>query len=44
MWGLPLRRVDLEALGDAAPDGPILGVRVPDTGVQKILAASGPGV
>ena len=26
-WERPLRRSDLEALGAAAPDGPILGVR-----------------
>jgi len=25
VWERPLRRSDLEALGDAAPDGPILG-------------------
>src|SRR5947209_8130465 len=29
-WERPLRRGDLEALGDAAPDGPILCARVPD--------------
>lgn len=28
VWERPLRRKDLEALGDAAPDGPILGARV----------------
>ena len=28
-WERPLRRGDLEALGDAAPDGPILAVHVP---------------
>jgi len=28
VWERPLRRPDLEALGDAAPDGPILGARV----------------
>jgi hypothetical protein len=27
VWERPLRRSDLEALGDAAPAGPILGVR-----------------
>ena len=26
-WERPLRRADLEALGDAAPTGPILGIR-----------------
>jgi hypothetical protein len=28
-WERPLRRSDLAALGDAAPDGPILAVHVP---------------
>src|SRR3954451_9552617 len=28
VWERPLRRSDLEALGDGAPDGPILGARV----------------
>jgi hypothetical protein len=28
VWERPLRRSDLAALGDAAPDGPILGARV----------------
>ena len=28
-WERPLRKSDLEALGDAAPQGDILGVRVP---------------
>ena len=27
VWERPLRRSDREALGDAAPDGPILGAR-----------------
>src|SRR5437660_28698 len=28
VWERPLRRSDLQALGDAAPAGPILGARV----------------
>jgi len=28
VWERPLRKSDLTALGDAAPDGPILGARV----------------
>ena len=28
VWERPLRRADHEALGDDAPDGPILGARV----------------
>lgn len=38
-WERPLRRADLEALGEAAPDGPILAVRVPDVGVKDALIA-----
>ena len=33
-WERPLRRGDLEALGDAAPQGPILAARVPDLGTE----------
>jgi hypothetical protein len=38
-WERPLRRADLEALGDAAPDGPILAARVPDLGVKEAFLA-----
>ena len=34
-WERPLRRGDLEALGDAAPQGPVLAARVPD--LQELL-------
>jgi len=43
-WERPLRRGDLEALGDHAPQGPILGVRVPDVGVKEALVADEPEV
>jgi len=43
-WERPLRRADLEALGEAAPDGPILAVRVPDVGVKDALIADDAGV
>lgn len=43
-WERPLRRSDLEALGGAAPDGPILGVRVPDLGAKAALLADDPAV
>lgn len=43
-WERPLRRADLEALGDAAPDGPILGARVPDIGAKDALLADDAGV
>src|ERR1700694_4967693 len=38
-WERPLRKTDLQALGDAAPDGDILGVRVSDEGVKFALIA-----
>ena len=44
VWERPLRRSDLAALGDAAPDGPILGVRVQDVGAKEALIAEDPGV
>jgi len=41
-WERPLRRSDLDALGDAAPGGPILGVRAPDLGAKEALVAGEP--
>jgi hypothetical protein len=43
-WERPLRRTDLEALGEAAPRGGILGVRVPDLGAREAVIASDPSV
>ncbi|HEU5472890.1 MAG TPA: MmcQ/YjbR family DNA-binding protein [Actinophytocola sp.] len=43
-WERPLGRADQEALGPNAPDGPILGVRVPDVGVAAALIADDPSV
>jgi hypothetical protein len=43
-WDRPLRRGDLEALGDAAPDGPVLAARVPDLGAREALLADDPRV
>ncbi len=42
VWERPLRRADLAALGDAAPEGPILGVWVEDLGAKEALLASEP--
>jgi hypothetical protein len=39
VWERPLRRADFEALGDGAPDGPILGASVADVGVKEALLA-----
>lgn len=44
VWERPLRRKDLEALGDAAPTGPVLGARMPDVGVKEALLADDPDV
>lgn len=44
VWERPLRRVDREALGDAAPDGPVLGAMVADVGVKEALIADDPEV
>jgi hypothetical protein len=44
VWERPLRKSDLAALGDAAPDGPILCARVPDEGAKQALIADDPAV
>jgi hypothetical protein len=44
VWERPLRRTDLSALGEAAPDGPLLGVQVGDLGAKEALLASEPEV
>lgn len=42
VWERPLRRADLEALGAAAPDGPVLGARVEHLGAKEALLADDP--
>jgi hypothetical protein len=44
VWERPLRRSDLEALGDTAPDGPILGVRTEHLVAKEAILASNPDV
>ena len=44
VWERPLRRRDLEELGDTAPAGPVLGARVPDEGAKRALVAAEPDV
>ncbi len=44
VWERPLRPADLRALGDAAPEGPILGVRVQHLGAKEALLADDPEV
>jgi len=44
VWERPLRKSDLEALGDRAPSGPILGARVEHLGAKEALIADDPDV
>jgi hypothetical protein len=44
VWERPLRKGDLAALGDAAPTGTILGVRVADVGVKQALVEAQPDI
>jgi hypothetical protein len=44
VWERPLRTSDLRALGDDAPGGPILGVRVEHLGAKEALLADDPAV
>jgi hypothetical protein len=44
VWERPLRKGDLAALGDRAPDGPILGVHVEHLGLKEAVLASNPAV
>jgi len=44
VWERPLRRSDLEALGDRAPQGPILGARVEHLGAKEALLADASGM
>jgi hypothetical protein len=41
-WERPLRRGDLEALGEAAPNGPILCLRTADVDAKDALVAAEP--
>ncbi len=44
VWERPLRQKEIEALGDSAPEGPILGARVEHLGAKEALLADDPGV
>jgi hypothetical protein len=44
VWERPLRAKEVAALGDAAPDGPILGARVEHVGAKEALLADDPQV
>jgi hypothetical protein len=43
-WERPLRQKEVDELGEAAPDGEILGVRVPDEGAKRALIESEPEI
>ena len=44
VWERPLRPREVEALGAAAPKGPILGARVEHLAAKEVLLASAPRV
>ena len=44
VWERPLRAKEVVELGDAAPDGPILGARVEHLGAKEALLADDPSV
>jgi hypothetical protein len=44
VWERPLRKADLKALGDAAPEGPILGAYVEHLVAKEALLADQSGV
>jgi hypothetical protein len=44
VWERPLRKGDIEALGDRVPDGPVFGARTADEGVKYALIADDPAV
>jgi hypothetical protein len=44
VWERPLRRADRDALGDAAPEGPVLAARTPHLVAKEALLADGPEV
>jgi hypothetical protein len=44
VWERPLRPKEIETLGPAAPEGPILGARVEHLAAKEVLLAGEPGV
>lgn len=44
VWERPLRAKEITELGDAAPDGPVLGARVEHLGAKEALLADDPSV
>ena len=44
VWERPLRRKEIDSLGERAPDGPILAARVEHLGAKEALLADDPRV
>jgi hypothetical protein len=44
VWERPLRKADLQALGDKAPSGPILGARVEHVQAKEALIGDAPDI
>lgn len=44
LWERPLRKGDIEALGDRVPDGQVFAARTTDEGVKEALIADDPFV
>jgi len=44
VWERPLRKPDLAALGDQAPEGPVVGAMVADLGEKEAMLAEGGGI
>jgi len=44
VWDRPMRRTDLEVLGENAPEGPILAAWVEDLGAKEALLADDAGI
>jgi len=44
VWERPLRQKEIQALGDDAPEGPILGARVEHIGAKAALRAADPSI
>jgi hypothetical protein len=44
VWERPLRAKEIEALGEHAPDGPIMGARVEHEGAKAALLAEDPSI
>src|SRR5207244_12938364 len=44
VWERPLRRTEIDSLGERAPDGPIVAARVEHIGAKEALLADAPHV